>query len=450
MTSFFTSIIGIIVTIFLVVSIHEYGHFLFARLLGVKVLRFSIGFGKPFYCWHNKKGTEFALAPIPLGGYVKLLDENEGAVPENERRFAYNRQPLYKQFLIVAAGPLFNLVLAFILYWLLFVIGFTTVIPLVGKITPHSIADTAGMKPQQEVISVNHTPVSTWMSVIINILGQTGNTGTMPVEVKKLTSQQPKLLLFNLADWHLDELKPEPLESLGIKPYEPPIPAIINIIQPDSNAISKLQKDDKILFIDNKSIHDWYDVADIISKHPDQALSFIIQRQQKKISFNLMIGHQRDMLLHKHGYLGISPAFTFPNALLRNQQYGPIDALTHAWHETYDLVQLNFILLEKMFTGKLSLKSLGGPITIFESAGTALNAGMIPFLSFLAFLSIAIGIINILPIPGLDGGHILFQLIALIIRRPLPLKIQLLMYRMGLILLLLLVTQALVNDFLRM
>jgi regulator of sigma E protease len=443
------SILAILLTILLVVSVHEYGHFIFARLVGVKVLRFSIGFGKPFFHWYDKKGTEYALAPIPLGGYVKLLDENEGAVPADQLPFAYNRQPMYKRFLIAFAGPLFNIIFALILYWILFVTGFTTIVPITGDIAPHSIAYNAGMKSHEEIISINHAPTNNWMSITIRILMAAGDKGTMLVGVKEPHSGKIRVLSLQLANWHLDDLKPDPLQSLGISSYQLLIPAVIHTISEDSPALHKLMPGDKIISADSHPIKDWYDLVSVILSHPEQTLPFTLVRHGKVIHTTFTVGYKRNIFFHKQGFLGVAPEFVMPKELLRTEKYSLIEAVNHAWNEMYELTQLNFIIIGKMLTGKISIKSLGGPITIFEGAGTALNAGIAPFLGFLAFLSIAVGIINILPIPTLDGGHVLLQVIELIIRRPLSLRLQALFYRLGFIFIVLLLIQTLVNDFLR-
>jgi regulator of sigma E protease len=358
------SIIGIILTIFIIVGIHELGHFLAAKALGVKVLRFSIGFGKVFYRWYDKKGTEYVLSVLPFGGYVKMLDETEDKVEPKEARFAFNRQPFYKKFLIVAMGPIANLVLAFFLYWALFVIGFTTTLPLIGKVEPQSIAAQAGIKPNQEIISVNHTSTFSWISVLIRLFMEAGNQDQISIETKDIKTQKISTYTLQLATWKMDKLRPDPLMSLGITPYIP-----------------------------------------------------------KK---------------------------EWPKELLRKNQYGPIDAVSHAWRSLKDYTMLNIIVIGKMLKGHISLESLGGPITIFQTAGTALNLGILVFMSFLAFISISIGVVNILPIPGLDGGHALFQVIEVIIRRPISVPLQVLLYRLGIIILLLLLAQAILNDILRL
>jgi regulator of sigma E protease len=432
------------------VGIHELGHFLTARLVGVKVQRFSIGFGKVLYRWQGKKGTEYVVAAIPLGGYVKMLDENEGAVPKEDLPYAYNNQPFYKKFAIVVAGPLANLIFAFVIYWFLFVIGFVGMVPVIGKIIPNSIAAEAGMIPNQEIIQIDNEPTKSWIGVMVNILMRAGDDDRLRIITKDLNSNQEHQYKLPLTNWRMDDLKPDPLESLGFKPYEPELPPIVGVIAEDSPAKGLLKPNDKIKTINGIVVTDWYDLAAKINKYPDAIIDLQIERNNKLLVVPIRTLFHRDFLLNKHGYLGIAPAFKWPDKLLRQQKYGPLEANYHAWQETKVFVAMNFIVFGKLLTGKVSLGSLGGPITIFESAGTAINHGFLPFLSFLAFISIAIGIVNILPIPGLDGGHLLFQVIEVIIRRPLPNNVQLLLYRLGLIILFLLLTQAIVNDILRL
>ncbi|OGT55546.1 MAG: hypothetical protein A3F14_05130 [Gammaproteobacteria bacterium RIFCSPHIGHO2_12_FULL_43_28] len=349
---------GILFTILFVIGTHEYAHFITARLLNIKVLRFSIGFGKRLFGWQDREGTEYVFALVPLGGYVKMLDENEGTVPEEERHRAFNRQPFYKKFLVVAAGPLANIFCAFALYWLLFVIGITTIKPMVGNIIPGSIADTSGMQANQEIIKIDNEPIVSWISVIFRILTHAGDKDQLKIETRSLTTNAKNTYQLNLANWKLNELNPEPLESLGIEPYTPPV--LVEI------------------------------------------------------------------------------------------RHSPIAAILPAWQQITQLTYFNFLLFGKMLTGKLSLQSLGGPVTIFQSAGDALYYGLRSFISFLAFLSISIGIINLLPIPGLDGGHLIIQLIESIIRRPIPERVLLLVFRLGFAFIFVILIQALINDIVRL
>lgn len=450
MLSLLIAILGIIITILLIVGVHEFGHFVLARWTGVKVLRFSIGFGKTLLRWHDKKGTEYIVAAVPLGGYVKLLDETEEAVPSAEKQFAFNRQPFYKKFLIVVAGPIFNVIFAFLLYWIIFMTGFVSIVPLIGKITPDSIAAQAGMKPNQEIIQIDNRQTVSWLSVIIGLLERAGDKTNLNIQTKNPDTQATHSYSLDLKHWQMNNLKPDPLESLGISAFSPTVPAIIGEVLPKSPAASKLKPGDKILMVNKQPIKNWHELLTVIEKNPDTVLAFKIKRGKKTSEISVKTGSESDTFFKKHGYLGVVANYHVPENLLKKNKYGPFLALSHAWQETKDFCNLNIMMFGKLVTGKISLSSLGGPITIFQSAGTAINQGITPFLSFLAFLSISIGLLNILPIPGLDGGLIFFQIIEFLIRRPLPLRFQVLIYRLGLIFILLLIAQALANDILRL
>lgn len=451
MLYFIISIIGIFITIFFVIGTHESAHFFAARWLGVKVLRFSIGFGKTLLRWYDKTGTEYVIALIPLGGYVKMLDEGEGKVAPEELHLAFNRQPFYKKFLIVLAGPFINIFCALILYWLIFVIGFTTLKPIVGSVDPHSLAGSAGMKANQEIVAVDNKETSSWTSIIFRIVAHVGNQDHIKIEVENPPNKAKQTYNLDLTTWKLDELNPDPLKSLGITPYQPEIPLVIGIIGEDSPATtSGLKLGDKILAIDGKKIKDWSEVITTISDHPSQTLNFEVLRDNKEIQMPVAIGFKRSWLQKKTGYLGISPKFETPKDLTKEIKYGPIEAIPHAWNQIVDFTYFNLLLFGKIFTGKLSLQSMGGPITIFETAGESLYYGFLAFITFLAFLSISIGVINLLPIPGLDGGHLFFQIVELIIRRPIPENVLMFFYRMGFLLIIFVLIQALINDVLRM
>ncbi len=450
MFSLLISLIGVLITILLVVGVHELGHFLVAKSLGIKVLRFSIGFGKALLTWHDNSGTEYVLAAIPLGGYVKMLDENEGPVEAADEARTYNRQPFYKKMAVIAAGPFFNLLFAFVLYWILFTVGFVSIAPIIGNVTPHSIAAQSGFKPQQEIIKINNQKTTSWTTVVITLLLHTGDDKNLKIELKN-PDATTTVSNVDLTNWHLNHLRPDPLASLGITPYEPFVPAVIGKELVDGPAKKAgLQTADKILAINNKPIKDWYDVVDQTLMHPDEVLPFQIERGKDKLVIQVNIGNKSNFFGNKTGFLGVTPAFEFPKELLRHNKYNPIEALGHAWQDVVLFTDMNFVILGKMLLGKISLQSLGGPITIFQSAGTALNNGVLSFLSFLAFLSISIGIINVVPIPGLDGGHLLFQFIEMVIRRPLSEKTMMLFYRVGMAFLLIIMVTAFVNDVLRL
>jgi regulator of sigma E protease len=450
MLSLLISLIGVLITILLVVGVHELGHFLVAKCLGIKVLRFSIGFGKALLTWHDKSGTEYVLAAIPLGGYVKMLDENEGPIEAFEVSQTFNRQPFYKKMAVIAAGPFSNLLFAFILYWILFTVGFVSVAPIIGNVTLHSIAEQSGLKPQQEIVKIGNQKTTGWTTVVITLLLHAGDNKNLPIELKNPDSKT-QISNVDLTNWHLNHLRPDSLASLGIAPYEPFIPPVIGKEVLDGPAKQAgLKSGDKILSINNKPIKDWYDVVEQTQAHPGEVLPFQVERGKEKLLIEVSIGSKSNFFAEKTGFLGVSPAFEYPKELLRHNKYNPIAATGHAWQDVMLFTDMNFVILAKMFMGKISLQSLGGPITIFESAGTALNNGILSFLSFLAFLSISIGIINVVPIPGLDGGHLLFQFIEMIMRRPLSEKTMMLFYRLGMIFLLLIMVTAFVNDVLRL
>lgn len=453
MTHFFyllLFVVSIFVTILFVIGTHEFAHFAVARLLGVKVLRFSIGFGKTLWRRYDKSGTEYVFALIPLGGYVKMLDESEGAVAPQERHRAFNRQPFFKKFLIVLAGPTMNLLCAFTLYWLIFVVGFVAVKPVIGQVTPHSIASKAGVQANQEIISVDLQNVTSWTGVLFRLLSHIGSNDSLMLgtrDAKNVTTYYS----LDLMDWKMNNLTPDPLSSLGIIPYEPPLPLVIGHIADGSPAaLSPLKVGDRIVALNGQRIHNWQEIMRLIQSSADKDIVFTVKRAKQTLRLSVKVGAERSVLLKKSGFLGIGPSVVMPPEMLREVRYTPLAAIPKALHEVSDFVYFNLVLFGKLVTGKLSLQTLGGPITIFESAGESLNSGIIPFLGFLAFLSASVGVINLFPIPGLDGGHLLFELIEVTIRRPLPQTLLFGLYYLGFAFLIFVLTQALFNDILRL
>lgn len=445
------SIVGIIITILFVVGTHEAGHFLVARLVGVKVLTFSIGFGKRIYSWYDKSGTEYVIAWIPLGGYVRMLDESEEVVAKEDLPRAYNNQPFYKKFLIVAAGPLTNFFCAFLLYWLIFTLGFVTMKPIIGEVTPDSIAAKAGLAPMQEITSIDQKPVQTWMNIVFKLLLHTGNDDQLTMGVRNVKNNSEKTATLDLTTWRMDNLNPDPFKSLGFMPYEPPLKLEIGIMKDGSPAAkAHLAVGDKLIAIDKKPIKDWMQIATTVHAHPDQTLLFTIKRDGKRMEVPVITGSERNWLLQKSGIIGIGPKVDFPENLQQKVQYSLLGAIPKAVDEVINLLQFNVLIFGKLITGKMSLQSLGGPVTIFSGAGNSLNYGFLPFIGFLAFLSLSIGFINIFPIPGLDGGHLLIQALEAITRRKLSDSILNVLYRMGFIFILLIMIQAIVNDVQRL
>lgn len=451
MLSILISIAGILITLLFVVGTHEAAHFLVARAVGVKVLTFSIGFGKKLFSYTDKRGTDYIFALIPLGGYVRMLDSTEENVAPHELSHAYDRKNFFQKSLIMLAGPASNLLCAFALYWLIFVVGFVTPKPIIGEITPGSLADQAGLKSQQEIISVDHTPTLTWTNVLFRLMSHYGDKDKVTIEVKNISNQQTHMLTLTVDHWKMDKLNPDPFLSLGFRPYEPPIPLIIGLIQPNSPAANaKLQIGDKLIAVNGKKLKDWITLITLITTQPHQTLSLTLQREGKILTVPLTLEATHPWFGKPKGRAGFGPMIVYPRPLLQTVKFSPIAAIPKATTELVDFIHFNLLFFQKLITGKLSLQSLGGPITIFDSAGEALNVGWLPFVSFLAFISIAIGVINLIPIPGLDGGQWMMLFIEWIIRRPLPDYITTFLYRAGFLTIVFILIQAIINDVLRL
>ena len=445
------TVIGAVLAVFLVIVIHESGHFFVAKAFGVKVLRFSIGFGKPIWSHISQSGTEYVIAMLPLGGYVRMLDDREMHVSQSESRRAYNRQPLPIRMAIVLAGPITNFLLAILVFWIIFLLGVVYVRPVIGQVIPQSIAEHAGLQPGDTIKAINNQPIQQWQQVLTLMVEQIGqrqqlNMTTQPGNSRVLQTRQ-----IALQDWKLAGNQPDPLRSLGIVPFQPEFPAIVEKVEVNSPAARNgLQSGDQIIAVNNQQLADWPAVAEYIQYHPNQEITLSLKQGQTVREVNV----QLDSQVRKGqpvGYLGIEvKAPSWPKEMLVAPHYSVLTAWAPAWGQAWDLTRFNWVVLGKMIQGKISLQTLGGPITIFRSAGAASQAGLKVYLSFIGFISVTLGFINILPIPGLDGGHFLFQVIEGIIRRPMSERIQMLLLRMGIILIILLLVQGTINDIMRL
>jgi regulator of sigma E protease len=443
--------IAFIVTILVLVSFHEAGHFGVAKLLGIKVLKFSIGFGKPLARFYDKQGTEYVLALLPLGGYVKLLDEREAPVDENEKHLAFNRQPLWARLLVVLAGPATNILFAILGFWLMFMIGTEAYRPIIGEVKANSVASQAGITSQDQIIKIDGHLTPSLQKVILAIVLRLGEKGSMVMEVNNVKTHQTSTHWLDLSQWKINPLNPDPLSSLGIEPIKPQIPAIIYEVEPDSPAAKAgLRPADKILSVNDKPINDWLQLLAYAQARPGNIIKLTYQRQQLIKTVELKIeGLVRGF--KSIGYLGVRPApVKVPPEYRFERKYGPIKALGVATHETSEFLIFNFVVLKKMLFGQLSLNSLGGPITIFQTADSALKQGFTIFLGFLSLISVMLAFVNLLPIPGLDGGHLLNYLIEFIKGSPVSVKYEIISLKIGLFLLLLLMVLATFNDLMRL
>lgn len=448
--SLLTQLFAFIITLLLLISIHEAGHFLVARLLKISVLRYAIGFGKPIFKRKGKKGTEYIIGIIPLGGYVKLLDEREVSVPEEEKRFAFNRQPLWARTLVVLAGPMMNFIFAILGFWLMLAIGVQVYKPIIGSVESRSIAEEAGIKPGDEVVQINRTPVNSAQKMLMIIIEHLGQKDRLLFTVRNIYSHHQHTASLNLSHWAINGLEPDLLQSLGIKLARPPFPAIIKEVDTKSPASeSGLRAHDHIVSMNGHPV-DWYQLVDYIRLRPDEWVTLTYLRSGQTNTTKIRVGRLFSFVSRPSGYLGIRPKpVVFPPSLLRMRQYSLIESAPLAVSETWQFIRFNYIIVKKMLWGEISLSSLGGPISIYRTADVAFSQGIAVFLGFLSMISVMLGFINLLPIPGLDGGYLFNYLLEFILRRPLSLKYEYMSMRIGLFALLLIMLIATVNDILR-
>ncbi len=437
-----------IVAIGLLVSFHEFGHFWVARKVGVKVLRFSIGFGKVLWSWQKSPdSTEYVLSAIPLGGYVKMVDEREGAVKPEDLPYAFNRQPLWARFLIVLAGPVFNLVLAVFLFWCVFIIGETGIRPITAAPEATTIAAGAGIEEGDEILAVNGEETPTWTLAISQIFEQ-AMTGTQDIELKVKTSDGFETTKILQLPEKVDE--PEQLyKQLGLKPWSPVIPPVIGKVLPDDAAAAAgLQTGDVLIKADGEKIKDWMQWVNYVQLRPGQPINLEIERDGVRMQLTVT---PKTVTTEDGREIGrIGAGVKIPEQLLESLKVtytlDPVKAIPKAFKRTWFFATSTLEMMGKMLVGKASVKNLSGPISIAQYAGQSAEMGLVPFLKYLALISVSLGVLNLLPIPMLDGGHLLFFLIEGIKGTPVPEKIQLFFQQVGLLMLLSLMMLAMFLD----
>ncbi len=456
MFDFLWNAAAFVIALGVLVTFHEYGHFWVARKLGVKVLRFSVGFGKSLWSKTAKDGTEYVIATIPLGGYVKMLDEREGDVAEEEQHLAFNNKSVSSRIAIVAAGPIANFLLAILVYWWMFVLGVPAVKPYLGEVPEQSIAAKAGLEKGDEIISVDDKAVGNWQEVNHAIIRRLGETSEIKVAVRHSEESLIRDYSLQLATWQVDPVNPDPLNSLGIKPWSPHFPPVLGDVVPESAAKKAgLKKGDHILSINEQPLANWSDIGQMISKYPQTTFKFDIQRGTEHFTLSVKTG-SRDINGEQQGFLGIvAPELSEEQHQLfymmrYRQQYGFVEAIGKGIDKTWEITLLSFRLIGKLFKGELSPKNLSGPISIAQGAGAYASYGFVFFLSFLGMISVNLGIINLLPIPVLDGGHLMYYTLELVRGKPIPEAAQEIGYRIGMFLVLSLMIFSIVNDFSRL
>ncbi|MFK5736477.1 RIP metalloprotease RseP [Pseudomonas urmiensis] len=440
-------IIGTLVALGVLVTFHEFGHFWVARRCGVKVLRFSVGFGTPLLRWHDRHGTEFVVAAIPLGGYVKMLDEREGDVPPALVDQSFNRKPVGQRIAIVAAGPIANFLLAIVFFWALAMLGTQQVRPVIGAVEPASLAASAGLVAGQEIVSVDGKATNGWSAVNLQLVRRLGESGVLRVGVLDEGATAERQHEIKLDQWLKGADEPDPIQSLGLRPWRPVISPVLAEIDPKGPAAAAgLKAGDKLLSLDGVALNDWQQVVDSVRARPEAKVQLRVERDGAVLDIPVTLARKGEGQA-SGGYLGAGvKGGEWPANMLREVSYGPLEAVGEGLSRTWNMSILTLESLKKMLFGELSVKNLSGPITIAKVAGASAQSGVGDFLNFLAYLSISLGVLNLLPIPVLDGGHLLFYLIELARGRPLSDRVQGWGVQIGISLVIGVMLLALIND----
>ncbi|MCK3861898.1 sigma E protease regulator RseP [Pseudomonas sp. B329] len=440
-------IVGTLVALGVLVTFHEFGHFWVARRCGVKVLRFSVGFGMPLLRWHDRRGTEFVIAAIPLGGYVKMLDEREGEVPADQLDQSFNRKTVRQRIAIVAAGPIANFLLAMVFFWVLAMMGSQQVRPVIGAVEADSIASRAGLVAGQEIVSIDGEPTTGWGAVNLQLVRRLGESGTVNVVVRDQDSSAETPRALALDHWLKGADEPDPIKSLGIRPWRPALPPVLAELDPKGPAqAAGLKTGDRLLALDGQALGDWQQVVDLVRVRPDTRIVLKFEREGAQIDVPVTLS-VRGEAKAAGGYLGAGvKGVEWPPSMVREVSFGPLAAIGEGAKRTWTMSVLTLESLKKMLFGELSVKNLSGPITIAKVAGASAQSGVADFLNFLAYLSISLGVLNLLPIPVLDGGHLLFYLVEWVRGRPLSDRVQGWGIQIGISLVVGVMLLALVND----
>lgn len=452
MSGILWNFVSFIVALGILVAVHEFGHFWVARRCGVKVEKFSIGFGKSIWSKVGKDGTEYSLSIIPLGGYVKMLDGRVDDVTKEQQQYAFDKKPLWKRTAIVGAGPAFNFLFAIFAYWLVFLIGVPAVKPVIGEVAPQSIAAQAGIESGMELKSISGIKTADWESVNIGLISHIGDDSmTVTVASQDNIGLEQKLTL-DLTQWSFDPETESAMSTLGFKPFSPEISTTLAQVMEDGAAYAAgFEIGDQIVSIDGVEINDWPMVVEAIRSNPEQALNVAVDRNGYQTELTLTPKSRELSDGSSIGYAGIAPEVAeWPEDYRFELQFGVFEAVGKAIDKTGQIIDLTLTMLKKLIVGDVGLNNLSGPISIAKGAGTTADYGLVYFLGFLALISVNLGIINLVPLPMLDGGHLLFFAIEAITRKPVPEKVQEMGYRVGSAIIFSLMALAIFNDFTRL
>jgi len=446
------TIAAFVVALGVLIVFHELGHYFIARLFGVKVLRFSIGFGRAL--WRVRQGrdqTEWVIAALPLGGYVKMLDEHEGTVAPEEAYRAFNRQTVWRRTAIVAAGPVANFLLAIVLYWALFVGGVQEAKPIVGAPETGTAAAAAGLVRGETILRINGEPMASWQQVRWRFLQLAVEKQTASLEVID-AKQHLATRTLDLSTFDLEGFDSDPLARLGLKLDRPDVAPVVGKLVPGSVAEQGgLRPGDRIVSIDGSEVRVWEEVVTAVRRRPGETVRLGLRRDGQSVEISL-----RPEAIHENGRtigrIGAAPRID-PEAmksLVTLVRYGPAAALGMAIDRTWETSAFSLKMLGKMVVGEVSWRNLSGPVTIADYAGQSAQLGIGAYVAFLALISISLGVLNLLPIPLLDGGHLLYYVVEIFKGSPVSERVMELGQRLGLTVLLFLMAFAIYNDFNRL
>ncbi|MEL0658007.1 sigma E protease regulator RseP [Psychromonas arctica] len=455
MLDFIWNTASFIIALSILVAIHEYGHFWVARRCNVKVHRFSIGFGKVLFKKVDKQGTEFVIAAIPLGGYVKMLDGRVEEVPEELSEFAFDKKTVWQRIAIVAAGPIANFLLAIVAFFLMYTIGVNSAKPIISDVAENSPASVISEQKKFQITAVNGQDVNDWEALNLMLVAQIGEsnfdlsiTPFMSTN-SQIVNEPSQTYTVSLDNWKFDPKKESVIRSLGFVPYSPKVYLVADSVADDSaSQRSGLTVGDKLISIDGIKLNDWQQFVKIIQKNANNPLQLTIERNSSNKVLTLVPDSREVSDGQIQGYIGLAPKVdVYPDEFRVSLKYGLVEAFTKGLDKTWQLTELTFSTLIKLVTGDLSVKNLSGPVGIAKGAGMSADYGVAYFLGFIALISVNLGIMNLIPLPVLDGGHLMYYFIEAITGKPVSEKIQEVGFKIGAAVLMTFMSIAILNDF---
>lgn len=436
----------------ILVTIHEFGHFYMARRCGVKVIRFSVGFGKPLYTWRDRLGTEYTLAAIPLGGYVKMLGEQDDEIHPDEKAMAFTQKTVWQRMSIAAAGPIANFILAAVLYFILALMGGSGIAPVVGDLPKDGLAATVGLREGDEILAIDGETVATWSDVFSQLIRRIGDTGNIQLDVKAHSSSNSfaeRTIRVPIDNWLGDDSEPDIFAEIGIERFVPDVePIVEQVIEGSPAELAGLQSGDRVISADGNVVESWLQWVDYVRARPNVSIALLVDRQGQQLTMELT-PERVQAGGESIGRAGVSTAIAWPPEMIRSIEYSVVGAIGRGFERTWEQSVFILSFIKKLVFAEVTVKNLSGSFTIAQAAGESAKAGFASYLTFLAFLSVSLGVFNLMPLPVLDGGHLLYYAIEAIKGSPVSEKIQIISYQLSLFLVLGIMVVAHVNDLVR-